>query len=260
MPDRLARQLAFLEANPRVAAVGGALIRIDETGTHGATMTFPTADRGIRSTLARRSCISHSAALIRRDALEQAGGYRLNEAEDFDLWLRLSEGWQLANLVEPVLLYREHPGQVTLTTIERQVTATMAAHASARARRAGRHDPLAAATELDAETLAQLELGPAEIAARVTRDCLERAASYELLGHHDQTAALLAIARTTLGPRTDRTFAAALALKRADAHLAAHRPLAAVATACLGVFHAPRYASGRLLARARDRFNGRTFW
>jgi len=257
LPDRLSRQVPFLDDHPRVGAVGGAAIRIGASGAQGATMRFPTQNRGIRATLDRRSCIAHSAALIRRAALEQVGGYRLDVGGDFDLWLRLAERWELANLAEPVVLYREHPDQITLTKFQQQAIATLAASASARARRAGRADPLALAPELSMETLAELEIGAAEIAGQVTHRCLEVAATYELLGHRSESAALVEHARGTLASRTDRTYAAAVALKRADVHLSAHRPLAGIVDACSGVIRAPRYASGRLLSRVRDRFHGR---
>jgi hypothetical protein len=260
LPDRLSRQVSFLDAHPRVAAVGGSLIRIDESGAVGATVTFPTRNRGIRATLRRRSCIAHPAAVIRRSALENVGGYRLDEAEDFDLWLRLSDEWELANLREPVVLYREHPAQVTRATVERQMVATLAIHASAKARRAGRHDPLASAPAMSIDTLDQLRVDAAEVEDRVTRACLELAASSVLLGHHGESAALVEQARGGLGKRTDRAFAAAVALKRADAHLSARRPLAGLADVCAGIVHSPRYTSGRLLSRLRDLMNGRMLW
>jgi hypothetical protein len=260
LPDRLSRQVSFLDAHPRVAAVGGSVIRIGESGALGATVTFPTGNRGIRATLCRRSCIAHPAALIRRSALEGVGGYRLDEAEDFDLWLRLSDEWELANLREPVILYREHPAQVTRATVERQMVATLAIHASAKARRAGRRDPLASAPVMSMDTLALLDVDAAEVEDRVTRACLELAASSQLLGHHVDSAALVEQARGGLGKKTDRAFAAAVALKRADAHLSARRPLAGLAHVCAGVVHAPRYTSGRLLSRLRDLIHGRRLW
>jgi hypothetical protein len=259
LPGRLGKQVSFLDAHPDVAAVGGALIRIDQRGARGATMTFPTSDRGIRATLARRSCIAHSAALIRREALERVGGYRLNEAEDFDLWLRLSQDWKLANLAEPVLLYRQHPSQATVATFERQAAATLAVRASAKARRSGRPDPIAFSPVLNKDPLARVELEATDVADRVTHDCLELAASYELLGHHDASRTLLAHVRTALGPSTDRTFAAALALKRADAHLSARRPDNALVSAGAAVLRAPVYSSRRMASRLRDRFHGRRF-
>ena len=260
LPERLSLQVAFLDANPAVAVVGGASIRIDDAGHRGATMMFPTTDRGIRATLTRRCCIPHSGAVIRKSVLEQVGGYRLGEAEDFDLWLRVADRWQLANLPVPVVLYREHASQITHRTLERQSAATLAVRAAARFRRAGLSDPLEGSERVTPEVLEQLNVGPKEIAAQIERDCLERAASYELLGDRDASAALLGQAEHTLGRATRRKFAAALELKRADARLTSHRPVAGVAHASLAVLNAPGYATSRLASRVRDRVYGRAFW
>jgi glycosyltransferase involved in cell wall biosynthesis len=260
LPDRLSLQVAFLDSNPAVAVVGGASIRIDAAGNRGAMMLFPTTDRGIRATLTRRCCIPHSGAVIRKRVLEEVGGYRLGEAEDFDLWLRVADRWQLANLPVPVVLYREHAGQITNATLERQSTATVAVRAAARFRRAGLSDPLDGSERVTPEVLEQLKVGRKEIAAQVERDCLERAASYEILGHRDESAALIGQAQRTLGKGTRRRFAAAVELKRADARLTSHRPVAGVAHASLAVLNAPGYATSRLASRFRDRLYGRAFW
>jgi len=260
LPDRLSRQVAFLDAHPRVAAVGGAIIRIDSAGRRGATIRFPTGSRGIRRTLRRHNCLAHSAVAMRRSALLEIGGYRLEVAEDFDIWLRLSERWELANLPEPVGLYREHPAQVTFVKLEGQTTAALAVRAAARSRRAGRSDPLDGARRLTPELLERLEVGPEQVATAVERVCLELAAAYELLGHGVEAAALLAQARASLGKRAERAFAAALALKRADVRLGQRRPVSALAQAGLAVLNAPGYSTARLAARLRDRTNGRMFW
>ena len=132
--------------------------------------------------------------------------------------------------------------------------------AAARLRRAGLSDPLDGSERVTPEVLEQLHVGPKEIAAQVGRDCLERAASYEMLGHLDESAALLGQAQLSLGRATRRKFAAARQLKRADARLTSHRPVAGVAHASLAVLNAPGYATSRLASRVRDRVYGRAFW
>jgi hypothetical protein len=57
------------------------------------------------------------ASLVRRSAVLDAGNYRQHGpgaiAEDYDLWLRLAQRYELANLAQPVLKYRRHPGSTT---------------------------------------------------------------------------------------------------------------------------------------------------
>jgi hypothetical protein len=55
--------------------------------------------------------------MIRREVLQAKGGYNTaySVAEDYDLWLRISETSSLANLAEPLIFLRKHGAQVTKT-------------------------------------------------------------------------------------------------------------------------------------------------
>lgn len=114
-PGRLAVQAAFLEAQPRVGAVGTAAEKIDATGRRGGIIRMPTTDGEIREQLSRRSPIIHPSAMIRKSELAAAGLYRgcCIFAEDYDLWLRLAARTRLANLSEACLSLRSHPGQIS---------------------------------------------------------------------------------------------------------------------------------------------------
>ena len=54
--------------------------------------------------------IWHSSAMMRRQAIIEAGGYRngFDSAADFDLWLRLAEVGKVANIPKVLLRYRLH--------------------------------------------------------------------------------------------------------------------------------------------------------
>ena len=61
------------------------------------------------------SPIAHPTAMVRREVLEAAGGYRdVGWAEDYDLWLRLLErGHRIEKVPEILHLWRDHPGRQT---------------------------------------------------------------------------------------------------------------------------------------------------
>jgi hypothetical protein len=143
LPGRLEAQMRLLETHPGVAAVGGAARYMDDRGPLPLELRHPCAPAAIRAALPRVSCLVHPTVLMRRDAVLAAGGYRpaFLHAEDYDLWLRLSERFDLANLAETVLHLRLHPGQVSFAHVEQQVISTLGAQVAARARRAGRPDP-----------------------------------------------------------------------------------------------------------------------
>jgi len=141
LPERLERQVALLDGRPDVGLVGGGYVVIDEAGRRRAQIRLPTTDEALRARLVNFNVFAHPATIFRREAFEQAGGYRLQEAEDYDLWLRISERWQLASVPGSVLEYRHHPGQVSLLRGREQALATLAARAAAGRRRAGAADP-----------------------------------------------------------------------------------------------------------------------
>ena len=145
LPERLARQLAFLDREPSVAVVGSQVAFIDASGAlTGERTHFPTDPETIAAALTTRGCVvKHPSVVARREILLRAGGYRpaLARAEDYDLWLRLAERVRLANLPEVLLHYRVHPGQVSAGVNLGQRFAHDLALVAARARRAGAPDP-----------------------------------------------------------------------------------------------------------------------
>ena len=92
LPDKLARQMAYLAARPRLK-----LCQTDETWVRrGVRVNKPAAHAktGGRIFLASlaRCLVSPSAVVLHRQLFQDHGGFdeNLPAAEDYDLWLRLS--------------------------------------------------------------------------------------------------------------------------------------------------------------------------
>lgn len=115
LPDRLARQCAYLHAHPEVGVLGTAARVVDEAGRDVTIIQPPEDDRTIRRALIRRNPFVHSSVMLRRALVTSAGGYdtSFSVAQDYDLWLRLSAVTRLANLVEPLVIRRLAAGRVT---------------------------------------------------------------------------------------------------------------------------------------------------
>jgi glycosyltransferase involved in cell wall biosynthesis len=125
LPERFRRQIEFLRQHPEVVCVGGCHDLIDHKGRFLTHLVLPLHDRDIqREALAGHGSICHPCAMIRRSALLQVGGYdeTLLPAEDLDLWLKLGELGQLANLQDSILQYRLHLQSVSerTCTVQRQ--------------------------------------------------------------------------------------------------------------------------------------------
>ena len=87
---------------------------------------------------------------MRTEAFRGLGGYRLDQSEDYDLWLRFEERFGIAALEEPVIRYRFHPGPV-LGHEARAAGARARCACGRRRRRGGQGSPIrsTASTHLD---------------------------------------------------------------------------------------------------------------
>lgn len=116
LPERLARQVEFLQSHPEVVCVGGAHEVIDEKGRLLTRLELPIHDDEIQQlTLAGHGSICNPCAMIRRVSLMEVGGYdeTMLSAEDLDMWLKLGEVGALANLKDTVLKYRLHEKSIS---------------------------------------------------------------------------------------------------------------------------------------------------
>jgi hypothetical protein len=161
LANRLEEQVAFLDRHPEVAVVGGAVELVNADGLPFHLAQYPLRDADIRLALTRSNPFVHSAVLLRTSALHAVGGYRpaSANAEDYDLWLRLAEHYQLANLPDPVLRYRVHRAQVTSARLRVQSLAALAVRVAAQTRRTQGCDPLSTIVGVDNMEAALTEHG-----------------------------------------------------------------------------------------------------
>lgn len=160
-PGRLEAQVEFMRAHPKVAVVGSAIRIIDQDGVPGKRLGYPCKPSDVAADMARGCALAHPAVMMRRDVVQAVGGYResFRHAEDYDLWLRLAEKHELANLPQELLRYRQHGSSVSFRHRQQQALATYVARYFAQERRAGRAEPsIAHDRPLPADILSQLGL------------------------------------------------------------------------------------------------------
>lgn len=120
------------------------------------TVRYPCDNAKIQMDLVDANPFWHPTMLIRRDALSVVGLYRSGIAEDYDLWLRIAERFQVANLEAVVLKYRVHPYQISVRSCRSQALGAIASQVAARARRSGEPDPLDGVKEITPAVLKEL--------------------------------------------------------------------------------------------------------
>jgi glycosyltransferase involved in cell wall biosynthesis len=122
-PQRLARQAAALEAHPHWAGAGCCIGWLAASGPTPGMERYAAWQNGllepadIRRAMFIENPVTHATLLLRRPALDRAGGYLAQDwSEDYDLVLRLLLGGQELGKVPEVLYHwRESSGRLTRT-------------------------------------------------------------------------------------------------------------------------------------------------
>lgn len=124
MPDRLAKQVEFLQNNPECELVGCRVLSVDPQGFPIKEICLEQTHDEIDGALMNRGWpLVHPAVMMRTATLRDMGGYRekYRTNQDHDLFLRLGERGQLANLPEVLLHYRQHFKSISMGNVKAKV-------------------------------------------------------------------------------------------------------------------------------------------
>lgn len=118
VPDRLEKQVAFMDAHSEVGVCGGFVHVTNQDGIPLADgiCQCPTGHEAIARLLAVECTLYNPTLLVRRRVVIQNGLYHdttYTAAEDMDWYIRLARVTQLANLPQVLTYYRRHPFQET---------------------------------------------------------------------------------------------------------------------------------------------------
>lgn len=113
LPERLKKQVAFMENNPEIDVCGTWL---QNFGKNNQTVcTMPTKHDSVFAGMLFENTIHNSTVIIRRDSIFRLGQFRDEKyffSEDYEYWVRLGMlGIKLANIGEVLLKYRIHETQ-----------------------------------------------------------------------------------------------------------------------------------------------------
>lgn len=118
LPQRLARQLAYLQRHPETDVLGTGTELVDCAGQWMGTLVLPASHEQIIRQRYLRPLFIHPSVMFRRAFFDRCGYYneQLRRTEDLDLWLRARNTAAFENLPDILMRYTYKP-QSPLDTV-----------------------------------------------------------------------------------------------------------------------------------------------
>jgi glycosyltransferase involved in cell wall biosynthesis len=117
LPQRFEKQVAFLQTYPDHGMVGTWAEIIEGTKITGRIHQHPAENAVLKFDLLFNNPFVHSSMMIRKSVFNKVGLYSIDKTrqppEDYELWSRVAREFEVANIPEPLVLYREMPGSMS---------------------------------------------------------------------------------------------------------------------------------------------------
>jgi glycosyltransferase involved in cell wall biosynthesis len=115
LPERLQKQVEFLDTHPEIGVLGTWIQWIDESSKSSRIIHPPTAPGVIGWFLIFENCVAHPSVMMRADVIKQLGFYNVEaiHAQDYDLWVRANFITRIANIPDTLLQLRVWEGSIS---------------------------------------------------------------------------------------------------------------------------------------------------
>jgi glycosyltransferase involved in cell wall biosynthesis len=128
LPDRLQKQVMFLDGHPDIGVLGGAIQFINEQGEKGGLWVCPLSPLAAQWDLFFSPPVAHPAVLMRKSLLVGLGQNQVYDpaedvlyAEDYDLWVRLGRITRIVSIRDVLVYYRQPTGPVSKIYSDQQM-------------------------------------------------------------------------------------------------------------------------------------------
>lgn len=122
LPNRIAEQVNFMEAHPKVGVCGTWMTAFNEKGQE-VLKKRPVKNDDINAMLLFHNPMAHPTVMIRKEVLDKNNlryDPLFDGLEDYDLWEKVSRVTKMENMPKTLLRYRLHPTQLSRTSPARQ--------------------------------------------------------------------------------------------------------------------------------------------
>jgi glycosyltransferase involved in cell wall biosynthesis len=109
-PDRLEKQVITLDQNENLALIGSKALKIDkDNNVLNTKLDVISGSDLLKTQLFFENTFVHSSIMIRTSVFNEINGYQTYpSAEDYDLFIRISEKYAIDNLNDYLVYYRVH--------------------------------------------------------------------------------------------------------------------------------------------------------
>ena len=122
LPDRLQRQVAFLEKYVDIALIGTGTVQVDHSNAQIHRFIPETKPITLSQQLVEVNPFTHGSWMVKSSVMQELGGYReaFRFSQDYDLLLRMNEKYQLSNLDEVLYAHRHNRDMVSVVNVDAQ--------------------------------------------------------------------------------------------------------------------------------------------
>lgn len=137
LPEKLQKQVEFMEKNPEIGLLGTACVQVNEKGEKIKEKIFPTENKILQKDLIKYNPFIQSSVMVKKEVFDKAQGYdeEFLESEDYDLWLRIAKRHKITNLSEPLVLKTYYLKNLSSSKDKKQLTFAFKAKKNAILRR-----------------------------------------------------------------------------------------------------------------------------
>lgn len=124
LPSKLEKQMKVMESSRAALVYCGCICVNDDTGAIDDEMVEYHRGNVFNKLLYKNFIESTSFSLIKLDCLKEIGGFDplMQSAQDYDVWLRIAEKYEVDCVKEPLVIYHEHSGERITTNPAKKIS------------------------------------------------------------------------------------------------------------------------------------------